>query len=83
MFDYVILLCISLNCVTLAMERPTIPPLSAERLFLTVTGYAFTLVFTLEMLAKVLANGCFFGSNAYFKDGWNVLDGCLVSMRNK
>jgi hypothetical protein len=27
-FDYVILLFIALNCITLAMERPSIPPLS-------------------------------------------------------
>ncbi|KAL3103108.1 hypothetical protein niasHS_002294 [Heterodera schachtii] len=77
-FDYAILFCIGLNCVTLAMERPSIPPGGAERLFLTATGYAFTLIFTMEMLLKVLANGCFFGSFAYFKDGWNVLDGILV-----
>lgn len=30
------------------------------------------------MLLKVLANGCFLGPSAYFKDGWNVLDGILV-----
>ncbi|CAK5074678.1 unnamed protein product [Meloidogyne enterolobii] len=77
-FDYVILMCISLNCVTLAMERPSIPPQSAERFFLSITGYAFTLIFTLEMVAKIIANGCFYGSDAYFKDGWNILDGCLV-----
>uniref|UniRef100_A0A914L220 Ion transport domain-containing protein n=1 Tax=Meloidogyne incognita TaxID=6306 RepID=A0A914L220_MELIC len=67
-----------LNCVTLAMERPSIPPRSAERFFLSITGYAFTLIFTLEMVAKIIANGCFYGSDAYFKDGWNILDGCLV-----
>lgn len=77
-FDYAILFCIGLNCVTLAMERPSIPPHSAERLFLTTTGYLFTLIFSLEMLLKVLANGCFLGPGAYFKDGWNILDGCLV-----
>jgi voltage-dependent calcium channel T type alpha-1G len=27
-FDYIILLFIALNCITLAMERPSIPPLS-------------------------------------------------------
>uniref|UniRef100_A0A915MCL9 Ion transport domain-containing protein n=4 Tax=Meloidogyne TaxID=189290 RepID=A0A915MCL9_MELJA len=69
---------ICLNCVTLAMERPSIPPQSAERFFLSITGYAFTLIFTLEMVAKIIANGCFYGSDAYFKDGWNILDGCLV-----
>jgi len=27
-FDYIILLFIALNCITLAMERPSIPPFS-------------------------------------------------------
>lgn len=30
------------------------------------------------MSLKVIANGCFLGNNAYFKDGWNILDGILV-----
>lgn len=73
-----ILCFIGMNCVTLAMERPTIPPDSAERMFLITTGYIFTFIFTVEMTLKVIANGCFLGSGAYFKDGWNVLDGVLV-----
>ncbi|KAH7711781.1 Protein CCA-1 a [Aphelenchoides avenae] len=77
-FDYMILCFIGMNCVTLAMERPTIPPDSAERMFLITTGYIFTFIFTVEMTLKVIANGCFLGSGAYFKDGWNVLDGVLV-----
>lgn len=27
---------------------------------------------------KVIANGCLIGPGAYFKDGWNILDGTLV-----
>lgn len=77
-FDYTVLAFIGVNCITLAMERPSIPPRSAERLFLTVTGYVFTFIFTAEMTMKVIANGCFMGKGSYFKDGWNVLDGILV-----
>ncbi|PAV82025.1 hypothetical protein WR25_22237 [Diploscapter pachys] len=77
-FDYTILLFIGINCVTLAMERPSIPPYSIERKFLDISGYIFTIIFTAEMLMKVIANGCVFGDGAYFKDGWNVLDGILV-----
>ncbi|VDD85848.1 unnamed protein product [Enterobius vermicularis] len=77
-FDYFILSIIAINCITLAMERPSIPPDSTERHFLTISGYAFTVIFTLEMTLKVIANGFFLGHGAYFKDGWNVLDGTLV-----
>uniref|UniRef100_A0A1I7USK1 Voltage-dependent T-type calcium channel subunit alpha n=1 Tax=Caenorhabditis tropicalis TaxID=1561998 RepID=A0A1I7USK1_9PELO len=77
-FDYTILFFIGINCITLAMERPSIPPDSFERRFLQVSGYIFTIIFTGEMMMKVIANGCFIGQSAYFKDGWNILDGILV-----
>ncbi|CEF71384.1 Voltage-dependent calcium channel, T-type, alpha-1 subunit family and Ion transport domain and Voltage-dependent channel, four helix bundle domain-containing protein [Strongyloides ratti] len=77
-FDYTVLVFIGINCITLAMERPSIPPDSLERKFLTIIGYIFTIIFTLEMSLKVIANGCLFGRGAYFKDGWNILDGILV-----
>jgi len=52
-FDNVILLFIALNCITLAMERPNIPPDSTERMFLSTANYIFTLVFAVEMFVKV------------------------------
>ena len=77
-FDFCVLFFIGLNCVTLAMERPSIPPDSGERAFLTTTNYIFTGIFALEMFIKVVAKGCACGPDAYFKDGWNVMDGILV-----
>ncbi|VDK72768.1 unnamed protein product [Litomosoides sigmodontis] len=77
-FDYAVLIFIGINCITLAMERPSIPPKSLERQFLTSAGYVFTVIFTIEMSMKVIANGCLLGKDAYFKDGWNILDGALV-----
>lgn len=52
-FDSTILVFIGLNCITLAMERPNIPPDSMERFILMVFNYVFTVVFGLEMLIKV------------------------------
>ncbi|XP_074604858.1 ca[2+]-channel protein alpha[[1]] subunit T [Brevipalpus obovatus] len=79
-FDYVILIFISLNCVTLAMERSKIPPWSFEREFLTAANYVFTVVFAIEMALKVIANGLWYGEKAYFTSGWNVMDGILVGV---
>ncbi|GAB0089753.1 Voltage-dependent T-type calcium channel subunit alpha [Sergentomyia squamirostris] len=77
-FDNVILLFIGLNCITLAMERPNIPPTSTERVFLSTANYIFTVVFTVEMFVKVVATGMFYGHDAYFTSGWNIMDGSLV-----
>tara|TARA_Y100000780_G_C13490089_1_gene341930 strand:- start:185 stop:430 length:246 start_codon:yes stop_codon:yes gene_type:complete len=37
----------------------------------------FTLLFTVEMLLKIVAMGLVLGKGAYLRDAWNVLD-CLV-----
>jgi voltage-dependent calcium channel T type alpha-1G len=52
-FDNAVLLFIALNCITLAMERPNIPPNSTERMFLSTANYIFTVVFAVEMFVKV------------------------------
>ncbi|XP_064071851.1 voltage-dependent T-type calcium channel subunit alpha-1G-like isoform X2 [Vanessa tameamea] len=77
-FDNIVLLFIALNCITLAMERPNIPPDSKERSFLSSANYVFTVVFAVEMFIKVVASGMFYGSEAYFTSGWNIMDGSLV-----
>ncbi|CAF3704659.1 unnamed protein product [Adineta steineri] len=77
-FDYSILLFIALNCITLAMERPSIPPNSTERQFLNITNYIFTVIFSIEMMTKVIAGGLICGPHTYLHVGWNVMDGSLV-----
>ncbi|NXH09836.1 CAC1G protein, partial [Bucco capensis] len=78
MFDHIVLVIIFLNCITIAMERPKIEPHSAERIFLTLSNYIFTVIFLTEMTVKVVALGLCFGEKAYLKSTWNVLDGVLV-----
>lgn len=77
-FDNLVLFFIGLNCITLAMERPNIPPDSRERLFLATANYVFTAVFAVEMVVKVIASSMMYGQDAYFTSGWNVMDGSLV-----
>ena len=77
-FDFIILVFIAANCITLAMERPTIPPWSTERKLLNISNNIFTLVFTIEMIIKSVATGFVMGRGNYFSDNWNRLDGVLV-----
>ncbi|XP_062930270.1 voltage-dependent T-type calcium channel subunit alpha-1G isoform X1 [Mobula hypostoma] len=78
MFDHIVLVIIFLNCITIAMERPKIDPKSAERIFLTLSNYIFTVIFLSEMAVKLVAMGLCFGPQTYLKSSWNVLDGLLV-----
>ncbi|XP_050308824.1 voltage-dependent T-type calcium channel subunit alpha-1G-like isoform X2 [Anthonomus grandis grandis] len=77
-FDNIVLLFIAMNCITLAMERPNIPPDSPEKLFLQSCNYIFSIVFAFEMFVKVVATGMCYGPDAYFTSGWNIMDGALV-----
>ena len=79
-FDFIILVFIACNCITLAMERPNIPPWSLEREILDIMNNVFTIVFSIEMAFKAISTGLFYGENAYFKSGWNIMDGTLVTV---
>ena len=52
-FDNVVLLFILLNCIIMAMERPSIKPDSTERKIIDISNHVFTVVFTIEMCIKV------------------------------
>ncbi|XP_049576538.1 voltage-dependent T-type calcium channel subunit alpha-1I [Syngnathus scovelli] len=78
LFDYVVLVFIFLNCITVALERPRILQGSLERLLLTLSNYAFTAIFVAEMTLKVVSMGLYLGETAYLRSSWNILDGFLV-----
>uniref|UniRef100_UPI00358F5E64 voltage-dependent T-type calcium channel subunit alpha-1G-like n=1 Tax=Myxine glutinosa TaxID=7769 RepID=UPI00358F5E64 len=78
LFDHMVLTIIFLNCITIALERPSINPQSLERLLLKVSNYVFTVIFTIEMVIKVVALGFWQGEQAYLRCTWNLLDGILV-----
>ncbi|XP_078799389.1 voltage-dependent T-type calcium channel subunit alpha-1I isoform X1 [Oryzias latipes] len=77
-FDYVVLVFIFLNCITVALERPKILQGSLERVFLTVSNYIFTAIFVAEMTVKVVSMGLYLGEATYLRSSWNILDGFLV-----
>merc|ERR1719162_2558049 len=59
-------------------------PTAALPVTLYWMGVLFTMIFTVEMLLKMVAYGCLFGStngcNAYWKEPWNILDGTVVTV---
>ncbi len=49
-----------------------------EKKILLYSNYVFTIIFAIEMLLKVVANGLYIGENAYLRSGWNNIDMLLV-----
>uniref|UniRef100_A0A4W3JFB4 Voltage-dependent L-type calcium channel subunit alpha n=1 Tax=Callorhinchus milii TaxID=7868 RepID=A0A4W3JFB4_CALMI len=93
-FEIIILLTIFANCVALAVYIPfpeddsnaTNSNLVISHLHLWETPtrnnerveYLFLIVFTVEAFLKVIAYGLILHSNAYLRNGWNLLDFIIV-----
>ncbi|XP_072167756.1 voltage-dependent T-type calcium channel subunit alpha-1H-like [Diadema setosum] len=71
-FDLVVAGIIFLNVITMALEYYLMPQVMID--ILTYFNYAFTAVFILEAIFKIIA----LGFKQYFKDGWNQLDITIV-----
>ena len=78
MFEYFIIFLILFSMVTLAMDRPGLPVDSEEARFIYICDIVFTVLFTIEMLMKVVALGFVLGEKAYLKDPWNWIDFVVV-----
>ena len=74
-FETTSIIVIMLNCVTLAMEDPTASEVSdLDNTFETI----FQVLYTIEMVLKIIGYGFILGPGAYLKDPWNVLDFVIV-----
>ena len=74
-FETTTIIIIILNCVTLAMEDPTATEVSPLDQFLENT---FLVLYTIEMVLKIIGKGFIFGENTYLRDYWNILDFTIV-----
>ncbi|KAJ7408210.1 hypothetical protein WISP_122266 [Willisornis vidua] len=70
--DLFITVCIILNTLFMAMEHPGMS-LQTKGL-ITISDQVFTLIFTLEMILKIIALDPYY----YFQQKWNVFDSLVV-----
>jgi len=81
-FDNSIMFVILVNSICMAMERPEIKDGSTERNVLDGLGYAFNLIFSVEMIIKWIGMGVYWNDNnpegPYWRSAWNRLDGTIV-----
>lgn len=76
-FDAFIMVIITLSSIALAAEDP-VDESSYINGILIYFDYAFTGVFTIEMILKVVDQGVFLHPGAYCRDFWNILDSIVV-----
>ncbi|XP_069354188.1 LOW QUALITY PROTEIN: voltage-dependent calcium channel type A subunit alpha-1 [Maniola hyperantus] len=76
-FDFFIMVVICMSSVALAAEDPVVEE-STRNKVLNYFDYAFTGVFTVEMLLKIVDLGILFHPGAYLRDLWNIMDAAVV-----
>ncbi|KAM9347843.1 sodium channel, voltage-gated, type I-like, alpha [Symphorus nematophorus] len=72
--DLTITICIVINTLFMAMEHHPMSPNFSR--MLSVGNVVFTLIFTAEMVLKIIALDPYH----YFQKGWNIFDGIIVSL---
>ena len=73
-FDRFILMTILANCIFLALDDPGEEQTADQ----WIAELVFLVLFTLEMLLKVLAMGFCLKPHSYLRDPWNILDFIVV-----
>lgn len=79
-FDKFVIGLIIGNSIFMAIESPDIDDDGTLRTILNVANDVFCFLFLGELLIKWFAMGVFIGPNTYFDDGWNRLDGFIVTV---
>ncbi|GMH69806.1 hypothetical protein TrST_g4693 [Triparma strigata] len=77
-WEVAVLLLIIGNCITLAMASPLDDPESSKAKTLSGIEMFFSIAFTIELVAKIIAMGYYTDENAYMRDNWNILDFIIV-----
>lgn len=73
-FETITITIIMLNCVTLTMSKADQDPTKTE----TMIENIFQVLYTIEMVLKILGLGFIFNSGAYMRDYFNILDFFIV-----
>lgn len=76
-FDFFIMVVISLSSIALAAEDP-VNDSNPRNTILNYFDYAFTGVFTIEMILKVIDLGIILHPGSYLREFWNVMDAIVV-----
>lgn len=73
-FETTIFVIIGINSLLMIADDP----MNENSELIILAEKIFTVLYTLEMIIKVLGLGFILGKNAYLKDSWNILDFIIV-----
>ncbi|KNC50163.1 voltage-dependent T-type calcium channel subunit alpha-1I [Thecamonas trahens ATCC 50062] len=79
-FEPFINVCIVLNCVFMALDHPAVDSASPLGRAIFLQDWGFLLLFTAEVLAKMVVYGVWWAEYAYLRDNWNRVDAAVVAL---
>jgi hypothetical protein len=78
-FEYSMVVIILISTVQLAADNPLSDPESAFLITLAIVDKVLTVIFSLEMIMKIITFGVInCGSTSYLRSNWNLLDMTIV-----
>lgn len=75
-FDRFILFVIMVNCIFLALDKE-IDSITKNNVTI---DFIFLIIYTMEMILKIIAMGFFMRAHSYLRDSWNILDFMVVML---
>ena len=77
LFEYASLVVIIANSIVLTLEDPTDPD-SGSTGFLATLDTIFLILYTIEMMLKIIGLGFILNKGSYLRESWNILDFVIV-----
>lgn len=78
-FEWIMIILIIINSIDLALDNPLNDPKSDLSYNIQYVDYALTVVFVIEAIAKIIAQGFYnCGNTSYILNSWNILDFFVV-----
>ena len=77
-FDRFIMFLILISSILLCLDEPGLDSKSNLAQFLYYADIIITILFTIEMVIKIIALGFIGHDNAYLRSGWNRIDAAIV-----
>jgi len=77
-FEFIIIVLICVSSIILAVDSPNLDQDGGLKLALDMLDKIFVVLFSVEMVLKIITTGFAKGKTAYLKNSWNILDFCIV-----
>ncbi|KAI9029793.1 Ion transport protein-domain-containing protein [Phycomyces nitens] len=81
LFNWLIMACVALSIMMVILDEPSTRKLREDSMAQSafyIIDYILSLIFVLEIVIRVIADGLFLAPRSYLRNAWNILDFSVV-----